>query len=375
MLAAVGGRDAMLERDYFSDSYSAARMRFRQAVQASGGRLTSHRNPATCRSESLGPDGLTTDVGMIGPAEAKRILVAQSATHGVEGFAGSGIEVGWLAMGMAGELPKDTALLLIHALNPHGFAMLSRVNENNVDLNRNFVDHGRPYPANPGYVELRNAICPRTWTPEALKAADARMDAYAKVHGAAALRAATSSGQYVDPEGVFHGGRKPTWSNHTLDQILRHHAGPASAVAIIDLHTGLGPSGYGEIMNGHQAGTDGYARVKDWFGGEATSNEEGSSSSAPITGDTLVGGLRALPRAKVTGITLEYGTFPLSEILRAIRADNWLRIHGELDSELGRSIKAEIRRAFYPDTDQWKRSVIARSVEVYRRMLAGLCRD
>jgi hypothetical protein len=365
----------MLEQDYFSDSYSTARQRFRQAVQAGGGRLGAYRNPATCPGAALGHDGLTTDVGTFGSVEARRVLVAQSATHGVEGLAGSGIQAGWLASGMAGELPKDTALLLVHALNPHGFAALSRVNEDNIDLNRNFVDHGRPYPANPGYEELRDAICPRIWTPEALKAAEARLDAYAGVHGAEALQGAISSGQYVDPEGVFHGGHAPCWSNRTLHEILRRHAGHASAVAIIDLHTGLGPSGYGEIMNGHDAGSEGFARVREWFGGEATSNAEGSSSSAPVTGDTLAGAQRALPLAKVTGITLEYGTRPLAEVLRAIRADNWLRIHGEPDSDFGRSIKSDIRGAFYPDTDEWKRSVFVRSVEVYRRMLAGLCRD
>jgi hypothetical protein len=178
----------------------------------------------------------------------------------------------------------------------------------------------------------------------------------------------------VHPEGVFYGGRGASWSNWTLTEILRRYAGHASAAAIIDLHTGLGPFGYGEIMNGHDAGTDGFARVSEWFGGEATSNAEGSSSSAPITGDTLAGALRALPGVSVTGITLEYGTYPLTDVLRAIRADNWLRFHGEPDSDVGRSIKADIRRMFYPDDAAWKRSVVARAVDVFRRTLAGLAR-
>ena len=38
---------------------------------------------------------------------------------------------------------------MIHALNPFGFAHLRRANEDNVDLNRNFVDHeGGNYPEN-----------------------------------------------------------------------------------------------------------------------------------------------------------------------------------------------------------------------------------
>ena len=51
---------------------------------------------------------------------------------------------------------------MVHAINPHGFAWSRRVTEDNVDLNRNFVDHAQPYPSNPGYEELRAAICPAT---------------------------------------------------------------------------------------------------------------------------------------------------------------------------------------------------------------------
>ncbi len=41
---------------------------------------------------------------------------------------------------------QNTGALLIHALNPYGFAWTRRVTEDNVDLNRNFVDHDKGYP-------------------------------------------------------------------------------------------------------------------------------------------------------------------------------------------------------------------------------------
>lgn len=356
---------------YFPRDYLAARRNIAAAAAGLGLARESLHNPAP------GPDGaaLATDVVRIGPADASRLLISLSGTHGVETFSGSGIQVGLLESGLARELPPDTALLIVHAINPHGFAWLRRVTEGNVDLNRNYIEHGGRYPANPGYQALRDLICPQEWSDRSRTATRTALLAWAEAHGSDALQAAITGGQYVDPEGVFYGGQAPTWSHRTLLDILRRHAAKARQVALIDLHTGLGPHGHGEIMNGHAAGTGGHRRVEEWFGGEATSWEAGTSSSAVVAGDTMVGVLRALPHAEVTGITLEYGTFPLEEMIDAVRADNWLHVHGELDSPLGRAIKSQIRHAFYPDTDAWRGMVWERAVDVHRRMLAGLTRS
>jgi len=268
-------------------------------------------------------------------------------------------------------MPRGTAILLIHAVNPSGFAWVRRVTEDNVDLNRNFVDHARPHPVNAAYDELREAICPRDWI-AGQAAADAVLEAYRQRHGTMALQGAISSGQYGDPEGVFYGGRAPVWSNRTLRLILRREGAGVRHAAFIDLHTGLGPYGVGEIMNNHNPGHSGFARVKDWFGAEATSSDEGSSSSAPVGGDTNIALDDELPQAAVTGITLEYGTLPVKAMLDSIRADNWLHIHGSLDSPEGRAIKAQIRQAFYPDKNDWRRMVWERVVDVTRRMTKGL---
>ena len=150
-----------------------------------------------------------------------------------------------------------------------------------------------------------------------------------------ALQAAVTSGQYVDPRGVFYGGQQPCWSNRTLRQILAQHGAWVSHAAFIDLHSGLGPYGVGEIMNNHAPGHGGYQRIAEWFGGEATSGETGNSSSAPVSGDTTVAFDETLPRAAVSGITLEYGTVPLKDMIDALRADNWLHVHGRLDSSRG----------------------------------------
>jgi hypothetical protein len=353
--------------DYFSADYAGGRRLFHEAARAASAALETYHNPAS------GPDGLalSTETAWLGPRDCERLLVVMSGTHGVEGFCGSGLQVGLLRSGLAKELADGVGLLLIHAINPSGFAWLRRVNEGNVDLNRNFVDHAKPYPANTGYEALRDAICPADWL-RGRADAESRLLAYAKEHGAVALQAAITSGQYVDAQGVFYGGRHRSWSNRALAEILKRNADAARHVAFIDLHSGLGPYGVGEIMNNHAPGHPGFERIKDWFGGEATSSEDGSSSSSPVVGDTSIGVDEALPRAKVAGITLEYGTEPLRDMLDAVRADNWLHVHGRLDSAEGRAIKGRIRKAFYPDADDWRAMVWERAVDVSRRMVRGL---
>ena len=85
------------------------------------------------------------EVALLGPADAASVLVTISATHGVEGFCGSGVQVATFAQRQ--NVPAGMALVAVHAINPYGFAWLRRVTEDNVDLNRNFIDHSSKLPA------------------------------------------------------------------------------------------------------------------------------------------------------------------------------------------------------------------------------------
>jgi hypothetical protein len=347
-------------------TYPAAREAFRAAAASGGLKVMSHRNPAT----GAAGEELATDVALLGSADASRLMVVVSGTHGAEGFCGPGIQVAWLAA--AERLPADTAILLVHAINPYGFSHVRRVTEDNVDLNRNFIDHGNAKPSNPGYDALREAICPREWSEESERRNLAALRAYAAQHGPDALETAIASGQYVDPQGVFYGGTQPTWSNRTLRAILAAFASTARHVAFIDLHTGLGPYGFGEIMSNHGHSDPGDQVMKQWWGGEATYFDDGTSSSYYDAGDTNIGVTQALPQARVAGITLEFGTIPKEDMLNAVRADNWLYVHGDLASRQGRDIKAQISAAFYPDKDDWKEMVVERGRYVIKRMLRCL---
>jgi hypothetical protein len=353
---------------YFAADYIEARRKFRDAAILAGARPRSIINAAV---KGPAEEELSTDLAWLGPVAASRVLVTISGTHGAEGFCGSGVQTGTFAAAPV-ELPPDTALLAIHAINPYGFARIRRVTEDNVDLNRNFVDHARPLPRNDGYAELADVICPLDWSEAARQAANARLAEYGQRHGAAALQKAISAGQYTHKDGVFFGGTAPTWSRRTLLRLAVEHLARARRVAVIDYHTGLGPYGHGERIVIHRQGSAGLERARQWYGDDITSTSLGTSASSDVVGDGLTGLEHALPRIEITGLALEFGVRSLSETLDAVRADNWLHHHGVVDSAQGRDIKAQLRGVFYGDADDWKDMVFEQGIDAQRRALQGL---
>lgn len=352
----------------FSKTYAEAREKFCAAAAAAGASLRSKRNP------TKGPAGETlyTDVARLGPDDAPNMLVLTSATHGIEGYCGSGSQISWLRNRGAATLPPDTGVLLIHAVNPHGFAWTRRVNEDNVDLNRNFVNHGKPYPKNEGYVELADAIKPPQWDEASLARAQQTIDAYIQKHGMFGFQGAVSGGQYTHKDGVFFGGARPTWSNVTIRQIIRDELSKAKRIGVIDFHTGLGPFGHGEIIATASPGSPAMTRTKAWYGDEVTSPESGTSTSAVVVGVMVDAFPQEAPFAETTAVALEYGTYPVLEVLQAVRQDNWVHAHGDLNSAQGKEMKAYMRERFYPAEDRWKEMVWTRADEVIGKALKGL---
>jgi hypothetical protein len=360
----------MNSADSFSADYNQARNKFREQVALSGGKLERIAHPV------CGPDGgdLSTDVGWFGPKDADKVLVTISATHGVEGFCGSGAQIDWLRRGEATRLKKGTGVLIIHALNPYGFAWLRRVTHENVDLNRNWIDFTAPLPENTRYDQLSEAICPADWTEESLKASAAVFGVFLRQNGLLALQQVISGGQYRHASGLFYGGTAETWSRRTQTAIFETYLRQAGKVAIIDYHSGLGPWGFGEQIVTQPRGSREFQRARRWFGGAVVSLADGSSTSTDLTGDGLGAAPKLLPDAEVTGMTLEIGTLPLAEVFMALRAEAWLHAHGDPASEQGQAIKAQIRTAFYGDADDWKGMVAGQSLLACRQALAGLQR-
>jgi len=352
----------------FSQSYAEARAKFLIAAHAAGLTVESHAHPLT------GRDGepLAMDVVRDGPADARAVLLLSSACHGVEGYCGSGIQIALLqdAALRAQAHAAGVALLVVHGLNPWGFSWWRRTTHENVDLNRNFHDFGQPLPANPAYAELAALIVPDTWppTPEV----NAQTMAWIGQHGPKAWQAAVSAGQHTHPDGLFHSGREPTWSNRTVRAVLAQHGRQCARLGWIDFHTGLGPNGHGERILSTADDAAALGRARAWWGPAITSTYDGSSTSAALTGTMFQAAYDECPQAEYTGIALEYGTEPLEVVLQALRADQWLMNHPDTPAEVAAPIKRAIRDAFYTDTDGWKAQVLAQGIEATQQAVAGL---
>ncbi len=360
------------ETEVFSFSYAEARAKFLEAAHAAGLYVTS--SPLNLP----GRDGevLAVDAAWQGPRNAPRLLLLTSGVHGVEGYCGSGAQTALLRdqtwMGSDAN-SRDTAVLYLHGLNPHGFSHIRRVTQENVDLNRNFPDFSRPLPSNPAYCELHPWLLPPSWPPTWSNRT--AILGFIATQGLRQLQSAISGGQYERPDGMFFGGTEPTWSHQTLRQLLREHTADVKQLAWIDLHSGLGRSGYCErIFMGREDDDDSFSRANTWWGKEVPLTHVGSaaSASASLAGQAWNAAIQECRQAEFTGLCMEFGTKPLLEVADALRGDHWLHLHPEAPEALAVSIKRRLFEAFFVDTLEWKRGVVTEVRKAATQALDGL---
>lgn len=351
----------------FGCDYAEARAKFRATAARRALELETHVLPG-----HRGPAGeeLAVDVAVLGPATSPAALVLTSATHGVEGFCGSGCQVALLADDAFAAYVerRGVAVVFVHALNPWGFAHVARTTEENVDLNRNFRDFAREVH-NDAYLGIHDFILPSAWPPPPEQ--EARLAAYIGERGAGALQAALTTGQTVRPDGLFFAGCQATWSHRMIRDVLRRHA-RRERLGWIDFHTGLGPSGHAEKIYAGPDDATMLARARSWWGCDVTSIYDGSSTSARVSGMLFNAALEECPSAAYAGIALEVGTLPMPEVTRALRARHWLAAHPEATAQQRTDVLKLTRDAFFVDTPAWKAMVVGQARAAALQALAGL---
>jgi hypothetical protein len=357
-------------RESFSDDFASARQKFLGAAVSS----------FTYDAPLSGPGGerLGTDTAWIGSVDAQDVLVLVSGVHGAEGYAGSAIQTDLLRNRQKLTLRDNQAILLIHALNCHGFAWDRRVTEEGCDLNRNFIDFDTELPENRDYLQLAEHLLPRSLEPPAIARAEQALSQFRAERGERAFQIARKSGQYQDPHGTFFGGRGPTRARTTLETIAAdHRLSNRRFVTIVDVHTGLGPYGYGEAQSEHQPESLSQALAQEIFGPSLTSVESGTSFSVPVTGTVQQYWDRLIGDGRYVYLCLEYGTVDQESSRCAYRADHWWHAHGDGDqfSPERQRIRQAMRAVFYPATPDWKEMVIARGRQIIRQALVGMSRS
>ncbi|WP_031435195.1 DUF2817 domain-containing protein [Methylomarinum vadi] len=350
--------------DCFATDYRHAREKFRHACKHPEGKLRTFNHPLS--SERL---PLATDAYWLGPEQAANVLVVISATHGVEGFCGAAAQAQWLRHESL--VQPDSAVLLIHALNPFGFAHCRRVNEDNVDLNRNFVDFGQP-PDNRGYRQLADALLPES--PGAAASGKQILETYRRQHGQSALEQAISGGQYQFADGLFYGGERPSWSRRVIETIIAdYRLAERRRLTVIDIHSGLGPYGYGEIICDHPPASNSTRLAKRWFGDSVTEPARGTSTSVPKYGLLDYAWYPAIGD-RGCYVTLEFGTYSVAEMFAALQQENvcW---HKNVGQDEQNAARQRLRDYFYPAKRDWQEMVLFRCAQVIEQAMQGLAND
>jgi hypothetical protein len=358
----------MTELAAFSDSYAEARKKFVDAVRRAGAKLASYQHPS---ERGPGGEALFLDVSVLGPGNASRVFVVGSGTHGIEGYSGSAAQRAWLRA--RPRLPKDTAVVFFHAHNPWGFAHKTRTTEENVDLNRNFIDFASPPPANPGYEELHPLLAIRDWNKLAIADLFVKLDAFRERVGEQAFSDAFNGGQYTHQDGVFYGGERAQWANTAFRAAVESILGRARKVAFLDLHTGIGPWCEHIYLCFHPEGSPARERARAWWGERAV-NLQGVTHKklAKYRGTIVDAFAEMLPGAEVTSVVVEFGTLPRRGMQRASLAQRWIRFEGPRDPVRAAKVRREYEAAFYPADPEWRLAVLKQSKEFIDRGVAGI---
>ncbi len=349
------------------EDYFDARTGFRSLAEHAGATLHAHSIAAT------GPRGeiLTIDTAYLGAARPARLAILTSGAHGVEGFAGNALQRLWLT-DFADSLPPDTGALLVHAVNPFGFAHGRRMNENNVDLNRNALVQF-PGPDNREYARLDDWLNPST-PADSDGAFWAQGMRWLLTLGPARLRQVIAAGQYAYPQGLFYGGRERQESLQILETVLRSPFWQAvETVLHLDMHTGLGRWRDYRLLLSDPPGSPRPRTFSAWFDARhVTCDAPGDVTHYVASGTLPELTARAFPGARVLAATLEFGTYSPLRILRALRAENRLHHHGTRDPQVAARIRAELREVFYPADATWRTALIGHGAEIFGRLRTAL---
>lgn len=352
----------------YATSYQSARHRFRAVAAEQGAQLHEYAHPL------VGPAGepLGADVAVFGSPEASRRLLIISGTHGLEGYCGSAAQLAWMLGGSPRAMPPDVAVVMVHAINPWGFAHGSRTTENNVDLNRNFLDHSQPHPANPDYGVLHDAVLSKDWTMEAIERAQAAMDDYAARKGADALFDALARGQYTHADGLNYGGVRREWSNLLLEQIYRDHLATATKIGFIDWHTGVGEYGQPFFLCFNDEEGDLFARACAWWGEPRVRGQRPHGKARPSYQGLLFHGMQQLAGdVPVCGAVVEFGTRGW-HMRRILRLDLWLKFHATPGTEQYEMLRADLMDAFSPVDQLWRDATVRHALQITNEAVAGM---
>jgi hypothetical protein len=193
----------------FPETYEASRERFRNNLSV----VQSMWPKAKLFQHKLsGDEDLTIDWLYSEATESnQKVLLFTTGEHGVEGYVGSAMMQRFIEKYLLKLDPRNTGVLLVHAINPWGMKHHRRGNRDNIDLNRTFlyeVDHDSDF--NPEYDRIANFLNPGTKIQNLLFddiGYTLKLFWHIARMGMKNFRYALLLGQYRDNKGLYYGGQ------------------------------------------------------------------------------------------------------------------------------------------------------------------------
>ena len=236
-------------------------------------------------------DGLYIDSFYLpSTGEKTNLVVLTTGVHGMEGYIGS-VMLDVFFEEIYPTLNCDTTGVLVVAnVNPYGMKYKRRYNENNVDLNRNFIldwdsfdlSSNKDYPEVVSFLQPEGKIGNGFWHEIGFYASLAKE---AVTKGADKVSDALLTGQYEYPAGVYYGGKGDEKSTAYLKSVFQACLdGEYENLVHIDIHSGYGPR-YNMVIFNSVYETMTEAETKQAFGYDYVISHDSESFYA-TTGDT-----------------------------------------------------------------------------------------
>src|SRR5262245_34731025 len=356
----------------FSTDYFTARKRFREAAERLGWAAYAYPIGTT---GPLGED-LTIDVAASPPAGADCVLVLSSGIHGVEGFFGSAVQLAMLnRWEQESTSPAGVRCVLLHGLNPFGFAWSRRFDADNIDPNRNFLLDGEAYSGNSALYASFNTLLNPQRPPPLMDLFHLKALWAVTGHDKAALKQALVTSKYEFPKGLFFGGRGPSRTKAIVQPHLKTWIGGAKTVIHLDFHTGLGAWGTYKLLIDYPLSAVQRERLTRLFGAESWEENDPQKVAYQPRGSFGRWCVKQEYAPNYIFACVEFGTYRDISVLAGLRAENQAHHWGRLEDPGTARAKQRLRELFCPASSAWRSQVLEKSMDLVDRSVRELAEE
>ena len=356
--------------DAFENTYEDVRAQLQErvaALEATGATVETYSYPIN-ESEGLYID----NIYLPATQEQTNLIVLTTGVHGIEGYIGA-VMLEVFFTDIYPQLDQaDTGVLVVANVNPYGMKNMRRYNENNVDLNRNFILDWENFDlaTNDKYPQVESFLGPQKPIGNALwheAGFYLHLAKEAVTVGADTVSDALLGGQYEYPQGVYYGGTGDEASTVYLKDVFTQClAGSYENIVHIDIHSGYGPR-YNMVIFNSVYETMTEAESQAAFGYDYIIAHDSEAFYA-TTGDTTDFFYRLAEQEQTDkslfSTCFEFGTIGDS-FMNSITSlkytvdenrQHWYPTDDEISAEIVRQHYLEL---FYPTETQWREKTVA----------------